>query len=135
MRATRLQKLLGFYVLTDEAWALAERRSIDRPVTMAYWLAMAAVLPLTWVGSSAAGAVLGSFLGDPARLGADFAFTALFIGLVAGFGRSRVTLVTIAVSAAVAALVYKAVGAPWHVAAGAVAGIAAAYLAAGEAQP
>ena len=135
MRATRLQKLLGFYVLTDEAWALAERRSIDRPVTMAYWLAMAAVLPLTWVGSSAAGAVLGSFLGDPARLGADFAFTALFIGLVAGFGRSRVTLVTIAVSAAVAALVYKAVGAPWHVAAGAVAGIMAAYLAAGEAQP
>ena len=135
MRATRLQKLLGFYVLTDEAWALAERRSIDRPVTMAYWLAMAAVLPLTWVGSSAAGAVLGSFLGDPARLGADFAFTALFIGLVAGFGRSRVTLATIAVSAAVAALVYKAVGAPWHVAAGAVAGIAAAYLAAGEAQP
>jgi 4-azaleucine resistance transporter AzlC len=134
MRATRLQKLLGFYVLTDEAWALAERRSIDRPVTMAYWLAMAAVLPLTWVGSSAAGAVLGSFLGDPARLGADFAFTALFIGLVAGFGRSRVTLVTIAVSAAVAALVYKAVGAPWHVAAGAVAGIAAAYLAAGEAR-
>jgi 4-azaleucine resistance transporter AzlC len=135
MRATRLQKLLGFYVLTDEAWALAERRSIERPVTMAYWLAMAAVLPATWIGSSAAGAVLGSFLGDPARLGADFAFTALFIGLVAGFGGSRVTLVTIAVSAAVAALVYEFVGPPWHVAAGAVAGIAAAYVAAGEAQP
>jgi 4-azaleucine resistance transporter AzlC len=135
MRATRLQKLLGFYVLTDEAWALAERRSIERPVTMAYWLAMAAVLPATWIGSSAAGAVLGSFLGDPARLGADFAFTALFIGLVAGFGGSRVTLVTIAVSAAVAALVYEFVGPPWHVAAGAVAGIAAAYVAAGEAHP
>jgi predicted branched-subunit amino acid permease len=46
-----------------------------------------------------------------------------------------VTLVTIAVSAAVAALVYEFVGPPWHVAAGAVAGIAAAYVAAGEAQP
>jgi predicted branched-subunit amino acid permease len=80
--------------------------------------------------STTLGAVLGSFLGDPARLGADFAFTALFIGLVAGFGRSRVTLVTVGTSAAVAALVHHFVGTPWHVACGALAGIAAAYLAA-----
>jgi predicted branched-subunit amino acid permease len=93
---------------------------------------MAAVLPAAWIGSSALGAVLGSFLGDPARLGADFAFTALFIGLIAGFGRAKVTLITIAVSALVAALVHRTIGAPWHVASGALAGIAAAYVAAGS---
>ena len=38
------------------------------------------------------------------------------------------TLVTVAVSAAVAALVHHFIGAPWHVASGALAGIAAAYL-------
>ena len=65
-------------------------------------------------------------------MGADFAFTALFIGLIAGFGQGRVTLVTVAVSAAVAALVYRFVGTPWHVASGALAGIAAAYVAAGK---
>jgi branched chain amino acid efflux pump len=41
-----------------------------------------------------------------------------------------VTLVTVAVSAGVAALVHHFIGAPWHVASGALAGIAAAYLAA-----
>ena len=99
-------------------------------MTGAYWAAMAVVLWANWTLSSTIGAILGSFLGDPERIGADFAFTALFIGLVAGFGRSRVTLVTVAVSAGVAALVHYFIGAPWHVASGALAGIAAAYLAA-----
>jgi 4-azaleucine resistance transporter AzlC len=130
LRASRAQKILGFSFMTDESWAVAERRSLDRPVTPAYWFAMAALLFASWVGSTTLGAVLGSFLGDPARLGADFAFTALFIGLIAGFGHGRVALVTVAVSGAVAALVHVTLGAPWHVATGALAGIGAAYLAA-----
>ena len=124
------QKLAAFYFMTDESWALAERRSLKRPLSLPYWFAMAAVLPVGWVGSSTIGAVLGTLLGRPERLGADFAFTALFIGLIAGFGRSRVTLITVAVSAATAALVHTFVGSPWHVASGALAGIAAAFLAA-----
>jgi 4-azaleucine resistance transporter AzlC len=130
IRMSRVQTLLAYFFLTDEAWALSERRALERPVTGAYWAAMAVVLWANWTLSSTIGAILGSFLGDPERIGADFAFTALFIGLVAGFGRSRVTLVTVAVSAAVAALVHHFIGAPWHVASGALAGIAAAYLAA-----
>lgn len=135
MKLSRAQELLAYFFLTDETWALSERRALDRPVTGVYWGAMAAVLYANWVVSTQVGALLGSFLGDPARLGADFAFTALFIGLIAGFGRSRVTLVTVATSAAVAALVHRFIGAPWHVACGAIAGIVAAYLAApGEAR-
>ena len=130
LKLSRGQELLAYFFITDESWALSERRALDRPVTGAYWASMAAVLYGNWVVSTSLGAVLGSFLGDPARLGADFAFTALFIGLIAGFGRSRVTLVTVGISAAVAALVHHFVGAPWHVACGALAGIAAAYLAA-----
>lgn len=132
IRMSRLQTLLAYFFLTDEAWALSERRALERPVTGAYWVAMAVVLWANWTLSSAIGAILGSFLGDPERIGADFAFTALFIGLVAGFGRSRVTLVTVGVSAGVAALVHHFIGAPWHVASGALAGIAAAYCAAPE---
>lgn len=130
MRASLPQKLVGFFFLTDEAWALSERRALERPITPAYWLSVATMLPFAWIGSTFLGAVLGSFLGDPARLGADFAFTALFIGLIAGFGRARITLITVAASAIVAALVHAFIGAPWHVASGALAGIAAAYLAA-----
>jgi predicted branched-subunit amino acid permease len=67
-------------------------------------------------------------MGDPARLGADFAFTALFIGLVAGFARGRGALAAVTASAVVSALVHLLAGPPWHVAAGALAGILAAFL-------
>lgn len=129
-----LQRLLGFFFLTDESWALSERRAAERVLTPAYWFASAAVLPLAWVGSTALGAVLGAFLGNPQRYGADFAFTALFIGLIAGFWKGRATGVTIAASAAGAALVHVVLGPPWHVAAGAAAGIAAAYFAAADSE-
>lgn len=135
IRLTGTQKFVALFFMTDETWALSERRALDRPVTGAYWIAISATLYVNWLASTTVGAVLGSFLGDPARLGADFAFTALFIGLVAGFGKSRVTLVTVAVSAVTSALVHRFIGAPWHVASGALAGIAAAYCAAdGEAR-
>ncbi len=123
-------RLIGFHFLTDEAWALAERRAMWRPVTPSYWFPLALLLPVGWVGGTVLGAWLGSFMGDPQRFGADFAFTALFIGLVAGFWNGRITAVTVAASGAASALTYLAAGPPWHVAAGAAAGIAAAYVAA-----
>jgi 4-azaleucine resistance transporter AzlC len=129
---TLWQKLVGFHFMTDESWALAERRAMTHPVTLGYWFALALMLPVAWIGGTLLGAWLGSFMGDPARFGADFAFTALFIGLVAGFWRGRVTLFTVAASGGASALTYLAAGPPWHVAAGAVAGILTAYLAAGE---
>ena len=124
--------LVGFHFLTDESWALAERRALREPVTPAYWFALALSLPGAWISGTLLGAWLGSFMGDPARFGADFAFTALFIGLVAGFWRGRITLITVAASGVAAARTDLAAGPPWHVAAGAAAGILAAYCAAGE---
>ncbi|KAA2244149.1 AzlC family ABC transporter permease [Salinarimonas soli] len=123
-------RLLGFAVMADENWALAERRALRAPVSFAYWGGMGLVFWLNWVFWSALGAVIGAAMGPPERFGADFAFTALFIGLIATFVTGRGTLLVIAASGITAALVHRFIGAPWHVAAGAIAGIAAAYLAA-----
>jgi 4-azaleucine resistance transporter AzlC len=125
-----LQKLAGFYCLVDESWALGERRAQSRPVTPAYWLGLAVPLPVAWVGATLVGAWLGSLAGDPSRFGADFAFAALFIGLVAGFWKGPRSGMTVAAAGAASALVYVLAGPPWHVAAGAFAGILAAYLSA-----
>ena len=122
-----LQRLGAAYFLTDEAWALAERRALRQPIVPAYWFALAAMLPIAWIGSTVLGAWLGSFLGEPERLGADFAFTALFIGLIAGFWTGPATGLIVAASGAASALTYLAMGPPWHVAAGAFAGIAVAW--------
>jgi 4-azaleucine resistance transporter AzlC len=126
------QKLVGFHFLTDESWALAERRAMERKITPPYWFALALLLPVAWVGGTVLGAWLGSFMGDPARLGADFAFTALFIGLIAAVWRGRITLVTVIASAAASTVTHALAGPPWHVGAGAIAGILAAYVAAPE---
>lgn len=125
-RFSRAQRLLGFAVLADENWAFSERRAAQRPLTFAYFGGMGAAFWVNWVVWSTAGAILGSFLGDPERLGADFAFTALFIGLIAGFGGGRITLVAVTVGGVVSALVHLTAGPPWHVAAGALAGIVSA---------
>lgn len=122
------QRFAGFYLLADENWAMAERRAALGRLTPAYYFGTIAFFWVNWVLWSTLGAVAGSFLGDPRRVGADFAFTALFIGLVAGFWRGLATAVTVAASAGASALAYWLFGPPWHVAAGAVAGIAAAYV-------
>jgi 4-azaleucine resistance transporter AzlC len=119
------------FFMADEIWAMAERRATRAPVTLAFWAGEVIPFYLAWVGFSAVGAAAGSLLGDPKALGADFAFTALFIGLVAGFWRGRSTAAIVGASAVTAALVYRIAGSPWHVLAGAAAGMSAAAAIAG----
>jgi 4-azaleucine resistance transporter AzlC len=122
------QRFLGFFFMADENWAMSERRAAQTALTPLYFFSMAIFFYLNWLVWSTAGSIVGKLLGDPARYGADFAFTALFIGLIAGFWQGRTTAATILTSGVVAALVYLKVGAPWHVPCGALAGIAAAFL-------
>ena len=126
------QRFLGFFAMADENWALSERRAGVSRLTPAYYFAMTVSFYLNWLVWSTAGALIGPWLGDPGRFGADFAFTALFIGLIAGFWKGRASAAPIIASGLVAALVKVTVGAPWYVPAGALAGIAAAWLAADE---
>jgi len=128
VRLSRLQRFLGFAVLADENWALAERRAARQPVSPLYFLGMGAVFWTNWVSWSLVGALLGPVLGDPRRFGADFAFTAIFIGLIVSFASSTCSGGVIAASAVAAALAHLAIGSPWHVLSGALAGIVVAAL-------
>ena len=75
-----------------------------------------------------AGALLGGLIEDPAAWGFDFAFTAVFIGLVAGFWRGRTTLVVACASAAGAILAHKFLPGAWYVVIGAGCGVTVAAL-------
>lgn len=125
---TPMQRLLGLYLMADENWALSERRAASQAVSPTYYLGMGAVFWVNWVIWSTMGALIGPVLGDPKRLGADFAFTAIFIGLIVSFWKGPRSGGAIAASALTAALVHATLGSPWHVLAGALAGIAAAAL-------
>lgn len=128
-RFTILGRLIGFGLMADENWALAERRAADRPLSAGYYFGMAVVFWANWVLWSFLGACLGPTLGDPDRFGADFAFVAIFIGLIVALSRGRRrSFGIVAASAATAALVHSVIGSPWHVLSGALAGTAAAAL-------
>ncbi len=122
------QRLLGCFTLADENWALAERRASVRALSPTYFLVMGLVFWANWVVGSLVGALLGPVLGDPRRLGADFAFAAIFIALIVSLSTRPRSGVVVAASAVTAALVRGLIGSPWHVLSGAMAGIVAAAL-------
>jgi predicted branched-subunit amino acid permease len=60
------------------------------------------VLWVAWVGGTVIGVVGGRALGDPAALGLDAAFPALFLALLATHMRGRLSLVAAGAGATVA---------------------------------
>lgn len=134
---TRLRMLVALAFLTDPTWGFAEQRArAGLPVTWSYWMGLALTFTAAWTGATIAGAWLGAYLGDPRQIGADFALAALFIGMTARFWAGwRRTGLAIVASGLSSAAVFHTLGAPWHVIAGAVAGIAAAYFTAQPKEP
>jgi 4-azaleucine resistance transporter AzlC len=82
-----LRRLLESQLIVDESWAMSRREDgrHDRRLLVGAGL----VLYATWVGGTAVGAVAGDALGDPADLGLDAAFPALFLALLVPQVRSR----------------------------------------------
>lgn len=116
------------YVMADENWAFAERRALTTPLTLGYYLGLSLPMVAVWTTSSLVGAWAGRTLGDPAVYGFDFAFSALFIGILAGFWKGPRTGAVLAASAVTAALAKLFVPGAWYIVAGGFAGVAAAVL-------
>ncbi len=116
------------YVLTDEAWALLERRALTKPLTLGYYIGVAVPLWPTWFISSAIGAYIGRKLPDPALIGLDFAFAAMFIAILAGFWKGSRTGAVIVTSALVAVLGKTYLSGAWYIVLGGLAGVAIAAL-------
>jgi 4-azaleucine resistance transporter AzlC len=102
-----LRRLLGAQLVVDESWAIASRRGFDFRILVG----AGAVLYVSFLGGTAIGVFGGSALGDPARLGLDAAFPALFLALLIPQIRTRHALAA-ALAAAVIALALIPVSAP-----------------------
>ncbi len=114
----------ALFFLADETWALALKRAAERPLTVAYLLGLGVVLHLNWVFWTTAGALLGAMIADPARYGFDFAFSAIFIGLLVGLYQGPRDLAPWAASGVAAALAYLALPPPWYILVGGLTGAA-----------
>src|SRR5919201_1127444 len=74
------KRLVQSQLIVDESWALSARGGgrFDRDILLGAGL----LIYPCWVGGTAIGVVGGGVLGDPARLGLDAAFPALFLALL-----------------------------------------------------
>ena len=121
------QKYLGALVMADENWAMAEARARRAPLTPAYFAGLSVLFYVNWLVCSLAGALLGAFLGDPALIGLDFVFPAVFIVLVMSFWKGPATGMVLMASALASISVYYLLPGAWYIAAGALAGLVAAF--------
>jgi 4-azaleucine resistance transporter AzlC len=98
-RGGKLRRLLEAQLLVDESWALARREGgFDRRVL----IGAGAGLYVGWTGGTAIGVVAGDSLADPATLGLDAAFPALFLALLAPLLKSRDALAAALLGAGIA---------------------------------
>ncbi len=88
--------------LTDETFALhsTRLRQGDPAHAGTPLLVINQAAHLTWAASSAAGYLAGTSLGDPRRLGLDFALPAMFIGLLVMQVRRRLDVVVAVIAGA-----------------------------------
>jgi 4-azaleucine resistance transporter AzlC len=94
------KRLVQSQLIVDESWALAARGGgrFDRNLLLGAGL----LLYPCWIGGTALGVLGGGFLGDPARLGLDAAFPALFLALLVPQLAGRRALAAALVAAAIA---------------------------------
>ncbi len=119
---------LMMFLLVDESWAFAERRALTQPLTVAYYFGLTLPLLCIFTLSATMGAIAGRSLGDPAAYGFDFAFSAMFIGILAGFWKGPRTGAVLGASAVFAAVAKLYIPGAWYIVIGGLAGVAAATL-------
>ena len=123
------QQALGYFVLTDPQFAVAERRAeAGETVSFAWYMGLGLPVYVLWVIESALGAVFGKLIPDTHALGIDFLLPIYFLGLVLGFRKRPLWLPVVMASAVASIIAYKTVGSPWHVSIGAVAGVLLAVI-------
>ncbi len=125
----------ALFFMCDESWALGLADARQRAgaglmpaFSPRYYMGAALAMYLTWVSFTTVGALLGPMLGDVGTYGFDMAFPAVFLVLMRGMWKGMAPALPWLVSLVVAALVYLLVPGAWYVAAGAVSGLASAWL-------
>lgn len=116
------------HMLNDESWAVAMQR-YGRGVRDAGFLVGALVIVAgCWMSSVPVGFLVGGQIGDPARLGLDFAFVTVFAAMLFGSWRGRFDLVPWSVAALAAWVASVLLPGTWYVVIGGLAGCIAGAL-------
>jgi len=130
-----VQKTVAFFLLVDPQYAASEARRNKTTLRPAYYFAYAITVYTTWMVANALGAIFGTLISHPEKLGIDFILPIYFMGLVAGFHQRPQFFLVLLVSCLASWLSYFTLGSPWHITLGGIAGLITAALTAKEPEP
>ena len=121
-RLPRLAVYCSLFFMVDESWALTMGEFSAGGRDAAFLLGSGGLLYVAWVTSAIVGQIAGSSIQNPAHWGLDFAFTAVFIALLAGMWRGKSNLLPWIVAAGTALAAYHWVPGEWYIVLGGLAG-------------
>lgn len=116
------QAYISAFFMGDENWALTMREFAAGRNNGAGLLGSGLALFIAWFGATATGYVMGTTVRNPAQLGLDLAFPAVFVALLAGMWRGKSDLWPWAVAAGVAVLAAQWLPGKWYILLGGLAG-------------
>lgn len=112
-----LPRALAAYCLFDESFAVTSAwyDSGNRESVRDYLIGSGLAGWASWNVSTVMGAVFGNILGDPKRLGLDFAIVAGFVGLLVPMVKGRVELLVLLFAAVASVLSYLFIPGSWYI--------------------
>jgi 4-azaleucine resistance transporter AzlC len=110
------------FFMADENWALTMSEFSKGRRDGAFLLGGGLAMFASWTISTLIGRTIGGAVQDPARWGLDFAFTAVFLALLAGMWKGRTDLLPWAVAAVVAVAAHYWLTGQWYILLGGLAG-------------
>ena len=118
------QQIIGFFFLIDPQFVETERQAErEGTVSFAWYMGLALPVYVMWNLESVLGAVFGKLIPHPEAAGIDFLLPLYFFGMVMSFRRRALWLPVVLVSGVTCVIALKTIGSPWHVSAGAIAGV------------
>jgi branched chain amino acid efflux pump len=118
----RLKAYGSVFFMADENWALTMGELTKGRRDGAFLLGGGLLMFVAWTVSTFVGGAFGSVIEEPARWGLDFAFTAVFLALIAGMWKGKADLLPWTVAAAVAVAAYQWLPGQWYILLGGLAG-------------
>lgn len=120
----RWQQAVGYFLLTDPQFAIAEAHAEKgHKVSFIWYFGLGLPVAFFWALGTWVGAMFGGLVPNPHAIGLDFLLPIYFFGIVMGFRKRPLWLPVVAVAAVASIVAYKYVGSPWHVSIGALAGV------------
>lgn len=110
------------FFLSDESWALTMTEFAKGSRNGAFLLGSGIAAFAGWVGATIVGQLAGTALQHPEDWGLDFAFTAVFVALLAGLWKGRRDILPWAVAAVVAIVASVWLPGKWYILLGGLAG-------------